>query len=187
MLAEVISVILALAAAASGVLVFRFNSMARVTFALLASFLFAAGEVLLLGLNYLGVVVVLMMVIEMVIMAVFMIMYMMNPAGLMPMAMFHNRRVSLAISIGTFVVLSAGSFAVPWRQGAAPPARDPTLDLGMTLMGSQMLTMMALAMTLFATIVAVVVLASQRSRYDRYGERLDADHPDDPVQGGVGR
>ena len=186
MLADLLSVVLALAAAASGVLVFRFNSMARVTFALLASFLFAAGEVLLLGLTYLGVVVVLMMVIEMVIMAVFMIMYMMNPAGLMPMAMFHNRPASLAISAVTFVVLGAGGFAVPWPRGAPPPARDPTFDLGQTLMGSQMLTMMALALTLFAAIVAAVVLAAHRGRYDRYGDRLDAERPDDPVRGGVG-
>jgi NADH:ubiquinone oxidoreductase subunit 6 (subunit J) len=77
-------------AVVTGLLVFRLDSMAQVTFALLASFLFVAGEVVLLGLGYLGVVIVLMMVMEMemVIMAVFMIMYMMNPAGLMPMSMF---------------------------------------------------------------------------------------------------
>jgi NADH-quinone oxidoreductase subunit J len=52
----------------SAVMVFRVDSMARATFALLASFCFAAGEVILLGFGYLGVVIVLMMVMEMVIM-----------------------------------------------------------------------------------------------------------------------
>jgi NADH-quinone oxidoreductase subunit J len=187
MLADVLSVVLALAAVASGVLVFRLDSMARVTFALLASFLFASGEVLLLGLTYLGLVVLLMMVIEMVIMAVFMIMYMMNPAGLMPMSMFHNQRGSLVISAGTFLALAAGVFAIPWPRGAPPPARDATFDLGVALMGSQMLTMMALGLTLFAAIVGTVLLATHRGRYDRYGDRLDAERPEDPMGGGVGR
>src|SRR5919201_5806045 len=110
MLPLVLFWLLAAAALVFGFLVFRLDSMAQVTFALLASFLAVAGLVLLLGLGYLGVVIVLMMVIEMVIMAVFMIMYMMNPAGLMPMVMFHNRPASLAISAVTFVVLGAGSF-----------------------------------------------------------------------------
>ncbi|WP_309501151.1 hypothetical protein [Saccharopolyspora gloriosae] len=113
----------AVGAVVSGFLVFRLNSMARVTFALLASFVFVAAEVILLGLAYLGVVIVLMMVMEMVIMAVFMIMYMMNPAGLMPMAMYHNKTGAMAISVGTFVVLAAGIFLVDWPQRAGTPPR----------------------------------------------------------------
>ena len=74
--------VLAVAAVACGVLVFRLNSMARVTFALLGRRSSPSpGWLILLGLGYLGVVIILMMIIEMVIMAVFMIMYMMNPAG----------------------------------------------------------------------------------------------------------
>jgi hypothetical protein len=54
-------------------------------------------------------------------------------------------------------------------------------------MGPQMLTMMTLGMTLFATIVATVVLATRRGRYDRLGDDLRAQRADDPVRGGVGR
>ena len=54
-------------AAASGFMVFRFNSMARVTISLLVSFLATGALLILLGLGYLGVVVILMMVIEMII------------------------------------------------------------------------------------------------------------------------
>jgi NADH-quinone oxidoreductase subunit J len=177
----------AVAALVFGLLVFRLDSMARVTFALLASFLAVAGLVLLLGLGYLGVVLALMMVIEMVVMAVFMIMFMMNPAGLMPMTMVHNRAGATGIAVGTFVVLAAGILLVDWpeREGAPPP--DPTLALGEALMGGHMLTMMTLGVALFATIVATVVLATDRGRYDRFGDDLRRARADDPAGGGVGR
>jgi NADH-quinone oxidoreductase subunit J len=183
--------VLAAAAVLFGFGVFRLNSMAQVTFALLASFLAVAGLVLLLGLGYLGVVIALMMVIEMVVMAVFMIMYMMNPAGLMPMAMYHNKIGSMAISVGTFVVLAAGILLVDWPEpSVSPPARpapDLTLALGEALMGGQMLTMMTLGVALFATILATVVLSTDRGRYDRLGDDLTRPRADDPAGGGVGR
>jgi NADH:ubiquinone oxidoreductase subunit 6 (subunit J) len=179
--------VLAVLATASGFAVFRLKSMAQVTYALLASFLFAAGELLLLGLAYLGIVIVLMMVIEMVIMVVFMVMYMMNPAGLMPMAMFHNRRGSLGIAAGVFVFLTVGIFVVPWPGRAGRPPSDATFALGRSLMGPQMLTMMTLGFALFATIVCTVVLATHRGRYDRLGDDLRAPRADDPIPGGVGR
>ncbi|MHA6804603.1 NADH-quinone oxidoreductase subunit J [Salinifilum ghardaiensis] len=174
-------------AVTSGFLVFRLDSMAQVTFALLASFLFVGAEVVLLGLSYLGVVIVLMMIMEMVVMAVFMIMYMMNPAGLMPMAMYHNKAGAMAISVGTFAVLAVGIFLVDWPQRAGRPPADPTRALGEALMGPQMLTMMTLGLALFATIVAAVVLATRRGRYDRFGDELRGRKADDPVPGGVGR
>lgn len=177
----------AVGALVSGFLVFRLNSMARVTFALLASFVFVASEVILLGLAYLGVVIVLMMVMEMVIMAVFMVMYMMNPAGLMPMAMYHNKAGAMTLSVGTFVVLAAGIVLIDWPQRTGAPPPDPTLALGQALMGPHMLTMMTLGLALFATIVATVVLATHRGRYDRLGDDLRATRADDPVRGGIGR
>jgi hypothetical protein len=54
-------------------------------------------------------------------------------------------------------------------------------------MGGQMLTMMTLGVGLFATIVATVVLSTDRGRYDRLGDDLRADRADDPAGGGVGR
>ena len=179
--------VLALLAAASGFMVFRFSSMARVTISLLVSFLASGGLLILLGLGYLGVVVILMMIMEMIIMAVFMIAYMMNPAGLMQMAMFHNKRGSLAISITTFALLTAGIFLTPWPHRAGARPRDATFQLGQALMGPQMLTMITLGFTLFATMVAAVLLATRRGRYDRFGDDLRRRPPADPVRGGVGR
>lgn len=179
--------VLAVLAVASGIMVFRFDSMARATFSLLTALLCVGGELIVLGLDYLGIVTVLMMTIEMAIMAVFMIMFMMNPAGLMPMAMIHNKRGAAGICALAFALLVTGVLLAPWppRRGQAPP--DPTMDLGMSLMGPQMLTMMTLGMALFATIVATVVLSTRRGRYDRLGDDLRAARPDDPVRGGVGR
>lgn len=174
-------------AAASGFMVFRFGSMARVTIALLVSFLASGGLLISLGVAYLGIVVILMMIMEMVIMAVFMIAYMMNPAGLMPMAMFHNRRGSLAISIAVFVLLAAGIFVTRWPHRAGSPPRDPAFRLGESLMGGQMLTMIVLGFTLLATMVAAVTLATGRGRYDRFGDDLKRRPPSDPVRGGIGQ
>lgn len=179
--------VLAPLAIVSGALVFRFSSMARATFALLVSFLAAGGLLIWLGLAYLGVVVILMMVMEMVIMAVFMIAYMMNPAGLMPMSMVHNRRGALAISAGVFALLAAGIFITRWPHRAGSPPRDATFALGEALMGPQMLTMITLGLTLFATMVGAVVLATHRGRYDRFGDDLKRRPPADPARGGVGR
>ncbi|MDT0303698.1 NADH-quinone oxidoreductase subunit J [Streptomonospora wellingtoniae] len=177
----------AVAAVAAGAAVFRVDSMARATFALLASFVFTAVPVLLLGLAYLGVLIVLMMTMEMLVMAVFMIMFMMNPAGLAPMSMVHNTKGALAISGSVFCALGAGILLVPWpRAPAPPPPADPALQLGRAITGDHMLVMMAAGLVLFATMVSGVVLATDRGRYDRFGDDLRSG-PDDPVRGGVGR
>ncbi|MWA04156.1 NADH:ubiquinone oxidoreductase subunit J [Actinomadura sp. LD22] len=165
--------ILAVAAAGSGAAVFAVDSMARATFALLASFLCVGVELLLLDLRYLGVLVVLMMIMEMLVMAVFMIMYMMNPGGLMPMTMVHNHRWAIGISAAVFAALAAGILLIPWpkRQGTVP--RDPAFSLGQAIMGPKMLVMMVVGIAILATMIASVVLATGRGRYDRSPGRED--------------
>ncbi|UYQ60174.1 NADH-quinone oxidoreductase subunit J [Streptomyces peucetius] len=179
--------VLGASALAGGVLVFTCDSMARVTFALLGSLVCVGGVVTVLGLPYLGVVIVLMMVMEMVIMAVFMIAYMMNPAGLMPMSMLHNKRGALGISTAVFVALTAGIFVTPWPERTGSLPRDTTFQVGMSLMSDQMLTMVVLGLVLLATMVGATVLATRRGRYDRFGDDLDQRPPRDPAGGGVGR
>lgn len=185
--AHVLAAVLGVVAVAAGIAVFRVDSMARATFALLASFLAVAGLLGLLGLTYLAVVTALMMTIEMAIMAVFMIMFMMNPAGLMPMTMVHNQRVSVLAGTTTFVAGAAGVWLVDWpgRTGAPPP--DPTRQLGEAIMGSHMLVMLVIGVGLFATIIAGTVLATGRGRYDRFGSDLSRAEPRDPLPGGLRR
>ena len=74
----------------AGAAVFYVDSMARATYALALSFVAVGLAVLTLQQGYVGVVIVLMMIMEMAVMAVYMVMFMgMNPA-LMPMSMVHG-------------------------------------------------------------------------------------------------
>ncbi|MFV2177222.1 NADH-quinone oxidoreductase subunit J [Actinomadura sp. LOL_016] len=157
--------VLGAAAVAFGVAVFAVDSMARATFALLASFLCTGGLLMLAGLHYLGVLVVLMMIMEMLVMAVFMVMYMMNPAGLMPMSMLHNRRGALAIAGTAFAAMVAGIALIPWPERRGRPPDDPAVVLGEALMGSKMLVMMVIGVAILATMIATVVLAAKSGRY----------------------
>lgn len=178
---------LGLLAVAAGFGVFRAKSMVRVSFLLLTSFLAVAGELLLLASEFLGAIIVLMMTGEMVIMAVFMVMYMMNPGGLMPMAMYHNKPFALTVSIGSFGALATGALLVDWpeRRGTVP--NDVTFAIGEAMMGPKMLVFLAAGVAMLACMVASLSLATPRGRYDRYGDELDAERPNDPVPGGVGR
>ena len=159
--------VLALIAVAAGIAVFVVDSMPRATFALALSFVAVGAELITLRAGYLGLITVLMMVMEMAIMAVFMVMFMMNHAGLMPMSMLHNRTGALAISLGIFVALGLGAVLVPWpaRRGHAPA--DAARALGESIMGPKMLVMIGISTVLFATMVSALVLASARGRYDR--------------------
>ena len=179
-------VVLATLAVVTGALVFRVDSMARATLLLLVSFLCVAGTMLLLDLAYLGALTVLMMTVEMAVMLVFMIMFMMNPAGLMPMTMVHKRRGALRLSLGTFVVLAAGALLIPWPDRGGQPPADATRQLGESIMEGKMLVMLVVGVSLFATMVAATVLATARGRYDRYGDRLDRPVAVDPIRGGIG-
>ncbi|GAB3325675.1 hypothetical protein GCM10027451_50590 [Geodermatophilus aquaeductus] len=180
-------VVLGVLSVAGGIAVFVVDSMARATFALLASFLAVAGVLLAFDLVYLAVVTALMMTIEMAIMAVFMIMFMMNPAGLMPMTMVHNARGSAVTGAVTFVVLVVGIWTVDWPIGRTERPEDSTRQLGEAIMGSHMLVMLVIGIGLFATILAGTVLATARGRYDRFGADLAAKRPDDPIPGGLPR
>ena len=179
--------ILAVVAVASGVAVFRVDSMARATYALAVSFVAVGAALLLVELHYVGIITVLMMVMEMAVMAVYMVMFMgMNPA-LMPMSMVHDNRRAIVAAVATFVLLAAGALLVPWPSRRGAPATDTTAALGEAIMGSKMLVMMTISPVMVATIVAGIVLAAPRGRYDRLGDDLRCRPADDPQPGGVGR
>ena len=179
--------VLAVVAVLAGAAVFRVDSMARATYALAVSFVAVGIQVLLLGLSYIGVITVLMMIMEMAIMAVYMIMFMgMNPA-LMPMNMVHGKRTALATATAVFALLAAGILLAPWPARRAEPISDPTAALGEALMGPKMLVMIIVSAVLLVTVVAALVLALPRGRYDRFGDDLRRRPPTDPQPGGVGR
>lgn len=178
---------LAVAAVAAGVAVFVVDSMARATYALALSFIAVGIQILLLQQGYLGLITILMMVMEMAVMAIYMVMFMgMNPA-LMPMDMTHGKKTAIGASVGAFVLLAGGALLIPWpqRRGAAPD--DLTRALGLEIMGEKMLVMAVLGPVMVATIVAGVVLAAHRTRYDRFGDDLQRRPAEGPQRGNAGR
>ncbi|MGB3857656.1 MAG: NADH-quinone oxidoreductase subunit J [Ornithinimicrobium sp.] len=179
--------VLAIVAIVGGAAVFYVDSMARATYALAISFVAVGIDVLLLQQNYIGVTIILMMVMEMAIMAVYMVMFMgMNPA-LMPMSMVHDNRRAIAAAVLTFAVLAAGILLIDWPTRRGVPAPDVTAALGEALMGPQMLVMAVISPVMVSTIVAGVVLAAHRTRYDRMGDDLKRRPASDPQPGGLGR
>lgn len=166
---------------------FWVDSMARATYALAVSFIAVGLQVLLLQQSYVGVVTILMMVMEMAVMAVYMVMFMgMNPA-LMPMNMVHGNKQALAAAVAAFALLAAGALLIDWPTRRGTPSADVTSALGEELMGPKMLVMGVVSPVMVATIVAGVVLAAHRTRYDRMGDDLRRRPADDPQPGGVGR
>lgn len=177
--------LLAVIAVVSGAAVFRVDSMARATYALAVSFVSVGAILLLFDLDYVGVVTILMMVMEMAVMAVFMIMFMgMNPA-LMPMDMVHSKKTSVAVAFVVFAMLTTVVLLVPWPDRQGTPADDVTAALGVALMESKMLVMLVVSSVLFATIVASLVLANPRGRYERMDsiDNKPGAHSQDPKGG----
>ncbi|MGO3179656.1 MAG: NADH-quinone oxidoreductase subunit J [Brevibacterium linens] len=171
-------------AVATGLAVFVVNSMARAAYALAVSFIAVGVQILLLQQNYLGLITILMMVMEMAVMAVYMVMFMgMNPA-LMPMDMTHGKKTAIATSVGVFVLLAGGALLIPWPQRRGSPPADLTHALGLEIMGEKMLVMAVVGAVMVATIVAGVVLASHRTRYDRFGDDLRHRRVNDAQPGG---
>ena len=177
---DAVFALLALLAVAAGVQVFRTDSMVRAAFLLLASFLAVAGVVIMLGNEFVGAIMILMMTGEMVLMAVFMVMFMMNPGGLEPMQMVHQPRLALAAAAATFVGMTALILSTPWPIHATAAPDDVTYAIGESMMQEKMLVFLAAGVALLACMIASLALALHRGRYDRYGDLLDRREPDDP-------
>lgn len=148
--------------------VFRTDSMVRAAYWLMVSFVAVAVILVLIGAEFLGLVLVLMMAGEMTIMAVFMVMFMMNPAGLNPMTMVHQHRTSIIAGVVAFIALAAvGIFGV-FPSVPAPPEVSPgvrTAQLGTELLGPSMLVFETAGVALLATMIGALAIASNTGRY----------------------
>jgi NADH-quinone oxidoreductase subunit J len=170
--------------------VFRTDNMVRAAYFLMLSFL-AVGFVLLqLQADFLGVITILMMVGEMVIMAVYMVIFMENPAGLRPMTMIHQIWAARVAAVVSFVVLATVAVVVDWPVRAGRLPADDITQLGQAMMSQDMLVFMSAGVALFTSMIASVAMTLGRGRYDRYGDRLERRRPLDrplPEEKGVGR
>ena len=162
---NVLVVILALYAVWAGWRVFRVDSMVRASFSLMLSFIAVGGIGVLLSMPYIGVATVFMMAVEMMVMAIFMVMFMMNPAGLNPMMMVHQHRLSVAAGVLAFVGLAAAVLLSDLPSDPVSPQKRDVYDLGIELLGPSMLIFETAGVTLLATMVGAVILSSRQGRY----------------------
>ena len=157
-------------------LVFRTDSMVRAAYWLLASFVGVGAILVLLAAEFLGLVLILMMAGEMTIMAVFMVMFMMNPAGLNPMQMVHQHRVSIAGGVIAFLALATAGIFAAFPDRPAPATDETTAQLGIELLGDSMLVFQTAGVALLTTMIGAIVLSS---RTGRFGDAQDgSDAPD---------
>ncbi|HZA41779.1 MAG TPA: NADH-quinone oxidoreductase subunit J [Actinomycetota bacterium] len=158
----------------AGWLVFRTDSMVRAAYWLLASFVGVGAILVLLAAEFLGLVLILMMAGEMTIMAVFMVMFMMNPAGLNPMQMVHQHRVSITGGVIAFVALAAAGIFASFPDRPASTTGDTTAELGIELLGDSMLVFQTAGVALLTTMIGAIVLAS---RSGRFGDAQEGSSP----------
>jgi NADH:ubiquinone oxidoreductase subunit 6 (subunit J) len=146
-------------------LVFRTDSMVRAAYWLLASFVGVGGILVLLNAEFLGVVLILMMAGEMTVMAIVMVMFMMNPAGLNPMTMVHQHRAAVAAGVLSFLLLAGVGVATTWPDRPADAGEAATAELGTELLGDSMLMFETAGVALLATMIGAVAIASHRGRF----------------------
>jgi NADH:ubiquinone oxidoreductase subunit 6 (subunit J) len=149
----------------AGIRVFRTDSMVRAAFYLLASFAATGGIMVLLGAEFLGMVLILMMAGEMLVMAIVMVMYMMNPAGLNPMVMVHQHRTAVIAGVIAFLAVAGVGLAGGLPERPAPDPRSATEELGRELLGNSMLVFQTAGVTLLATMIGAIAIAAPRGRH----------------------
>jgi len=152
-----------LAAVWFGIVVFRTFSMVRSALALLFSQTALGAMFLSMQAEFLGVLQIMMMATEMSIMAIFMVMFMMDPGGLGKMEMTHQKRLSLVAGIVSFVAAVAVAVFVDWGPIAsvAPDAAQQTVDLGLELLGRSMLIFETAGITILTAMIAATAVAIQ--------------------------
>ena len=155
-----------LAAIWFGVVVFRTSSMVRSALALLFSQAAIGGMFLAMQTEFLGVLQLMMMATEMAIMAIFMVMYMMDPGGLSGMDMTHQKRVSVAAGVlGTLVAVGV-ALLVDWGPVAAEAAgaNEQTRLLGIEIMERSMLIFETAGVTILTAMIAATAIAIEGRR-----------------------
>ena len=159
-----------LAAIWFAVVVFRTSSMVRSALALLFSQAAIGTMFLAMQTEFLGVLQIMMMATEMAIMAIFMVMYMMDPGGMSGMDMTHQKRVSVAAGVfGTAVAVGA-ALLVDWGPvAAAPRPTQQVHDLGIEIMERSMLIFETAGVTILTAMIATTAIAIKGREPEREG------------------
>lgn len=151
-------------AVAFGVEVFRTSSMVRSALSLLGSMAAIGLMFLALEAEFLGVLQLMMMAVEMSIMAIFMVMYMMDPGGLGAMDMAHQKQASRAVGAAGGIGALLAVLLIDWGD-TVPDTPDPTSQLrglGIELMTRSMLIFETVGVTILTAMIAATVIAIAR-------------------------
>jgi NADH:ubiquinone oxidoreductase subunit 6 (subunit J) len=144
-----------------GAAVFRTSSMVRSALALLGSMAALGGMFISLEAEFLGVLQLMMMATEMSIMAIFMVMFMMDPGGLGHMEMTHQKPLSITIAVlGALAALGVSLLAVwgPIVEIAPTPAAQ-VHDLGIDLMSRSMLIFETAGLAILVAMIVATTIA----------------------------
>ncbi len=152
-----------LAAVWFGIVVFRTHSMMRSAIALLFSQTALGAMFLSMQAEFLGVLQIMMMATEMSIMAIFMVMFMMDPGGLGKMDMTHQKRLSLIAGFLAFLFAVVIALFIDWGPVSlsVPAPDEETRALGMELLGRSMLIFETAGITILTAMIAATAVAIQ--------------------------
>ncbi len=148
----------------SAVNVFRSSSMARAGLLLLAALGVEGLLFLSLASEFLGVLQLLMMSGEMVIMVFFMVMFMVDPGGLMGMDMTHDKKRSATAAAFVAVALAVVAVLSDWPAQAVNGTAPDVRAIGFEVMGRSMVTFLFAAMTILFAMIGAIMLAKQGGR-----------------------
>jgi NADH:ubiquinone oxidoreductase subunit 6 (subunit J) len=148
-----------------GVVVFRTHSMVRSALALLFSQAAIGAMFLAMEAEFLGVLQLMMMATEMAIMAIFMVMYMMDPGGLGEMEMTHQKRASVTAGVlGTLAAVGV-ALLVDWTPtGTVTGPVEQTRLLGIEIMERSMLIFETAGVTILTAMIAATAIAVEGRR-----------------------
>ena len=144
-----------------GIVVFRTHSMVRSALALLFSQTAIGAMFLVMQAEFLGVLQIMMMATEMSVMAIFMVMFMMDPGGLGEMDMTHQKRFSLGAGAAGLVAALLVVWLGGWAPGASqvPDAARQTELLGLELLGRSMFIFESAGLTILTAMIAATMVA----------------------------
>lgn len=141
--------------------VFMTSSMVRSALSLLASMAIIGLMFLILEAEFLGVLQIMMMATEMSIMAIFMMMYMMDPGGMSGMDMSHQKKPSILLAGITGILALLVILFSDWGLIAveAPSAAEQNHDLGIEVMKRSMMIFETAGVTILVAMISATATA----------------------------
>jgi len=157
----ILLIIFGLAAIWFGWRVFMTSSMVRSAFSLLGSMVAIGILFLVMEAEFLGVLQIMMMGTEMSIMAIFMMMFMMDPGGLGNMDMSHQKNISIVAGIVVTAFVAGVAFTTDWGIFAdqVQEPHEQNRLLGMEILKRSMMIFETAGVTILTGMIASIAVA----------------------------